>query len=100
MKLLLDTHTFLWYIGGDPALSATARRAIVSSSAELYLSVVSAWEIVIKFQKGTMRLAQPPRRFIVRHMRELSVRPLPVRLRHTLRVSRLPMLHRDPFDRL
>jgi PIN domain nuclease of toxin-antitoxin system len=100
MKAILDTHALLWFAGGDQRLPLKIRKLIEESGTELYISVASIWEIVIKTQKGTLTLDLPPRRWVLRALRGIGARPLPVRLRHALQVASLPLLHHDPFDRL
>jgi len=100
MRILLDTHTFLWFVNGDPRLSANARRLIEDDTSQLLFSAASAWEIVVKATKHPTWLTEPAHRFIPKNLRQINARVLPVRLRHTLRASRLPRLHPDPFDRL
>ena len=100
MTLLLDTCTFLWIVADAPALSKRARDLFTSADHQVYLSAASAWEIAIKYGLGRLPLPQPPDRF-VRDMREAhGIAPLPIDEESALHVSRLPALHRDPFDRM
>lgn len=99
-RVLLDTHAFLWWIGGDARLSPAARKAIAASGAELVLSVVSAWEIAIKTALGRFSIAEDLEGFITEALEANRVVPLPVSMNHALYVSHLPNHHRDPFDRL
>jgi PIN domain nuclease of toxin-antitoxin system len=100
MKLLLDTCTFLWIAGKPSALSPRARELFQSPDHEVYLSAVSAWEIVAKHGLGRLPLPEPPER-LVPSLRDLhGIEPLPIDEESILQVSRLPALHRDPFDRL
>jgi PIN domain nuclease of toxin-antitoxin system len=99
MKLLLDTCTFLWLITDAPRLSRRARELFQAPDNEVYLSAASAWEIAIKHGLGRLPI-QAPERF-VRDMREAhGVLALPIDEESALHVSRLPGLHRDPFDRM
>jgi PIN domain nuclease of toxin-antitoxin system len=102
VRLLLDTHAFLWWITDDPRLSEEARRRIADPQDEVLLSAVSAWELAIK--AGLGRLALPTGadlEDVVRRQVEVNrLEVLPVQLSHALRVGRLPPHHRDPFDRL
>lgn len=100
MKLLLDTHAFLWWIADDPRLPATAREVIADPAHELFLSAASGWEISIKCRLGKLSLAEPPEVFVPKHLGANAVQALPVEMAHALRVFALPPLHRDPFDRL
>src|SRR5216117_1568391 len=100
MKAILDTHALLWFAEGDQRLPLKIRKLIEESGIELYISVASIWEIVIKAQKRTLKLDLPPRRWVLRALRTIGARPPPIRLRHALQVATLPLLHNDPFDRL
>lgn len=99
MKALLDTHTFLWAISGNVRLSRRAERVFVGPS-DLWLSVASIWEILIKAQIGKMALPKPVGPYLVKKMAENRIETLPVTLDHVLRVEMLPMHHSDPFDRI
>jgi PIN domain nuclease of toxin-antitoxin system len=100
MKLLLDTCSFLWVVADAPALSQRARGLFQAAEHEVFLSAASAWEIAIKHALGRLRLPEPPERF-VREMREAhAIASLPIDEESALHVSRLPALHRDPFDRM
>jgi len=98
MKVLLDTHTFIWAITDERRLSPRARSLIASS--ELWWSVVSLWEAIQKAQVGKLSLQLPAGPFLTGELRSNHVRLLPVSLSHVLRVEELPLHHRDPFDRL
>lgn len=100
MKVLLDTQVFLWWITDDQRLTPRARAVIADPATEVFFSVVSAWEIVVKAGLGRLVLPEDPERFVPRHLDENAFLTLPVHLRHALRVGALPDLHRDPFDRL
>jgi PIN domain nuclease of toxin-antitoxin system len=100
MRLLLDTHAFLWWIFDDGRLSRTARDLIADPRAEILFSAVSGWEIAIKARTGRLDLPADVQRFVQDQVRHNGLRVLPVELRHALRVHALPDHHRDPFDRL
>ncbi len=100
MKVLLDTHAFLWWIMDDPRLSATAREIIREGHNELYFSAASGWEIAIKVSLGRLDLRRPPSRFVPEQMARNRIESLPVEMSHALAVGLLPHHHRDPFDRL
>ena len=100
MRLLLDTHAFLWWIFDDPRLSSTARTLSADPSAEILFSVVSAWEIAIKSRTGRLDLPPDVPAFIYDQIRRNRFAVLPIGLRHALHVHALPDHHRDPFDRL
>ena len=99
MRLLLDTHAFLWGVTDDPRLSLRARRAMADAS-EIFLSIASCWEVAIKVSSGKLTLVKPFERFIPE---QLGLNPfllLPIDLDDVARVATLPFHHRDPFDRL
>jgi len=98
MKVLLDTHTFLWAITDEKRLSPEARRLIASS--ESWWSVVSLWEAIQKVQAGKLSLPLPAGAFLTSELSSNGVRLLPVSVGHVLRVESLPLHHRDPFDRM
>ena len=100
MKILLDTHTFLWWITDDQKLSGRAREIISDGSNELFLSAATGWEMAIKAQIGRLKLPGEPIRFILEQMRINAIQSLPIQMNHALHVSTLPQHHRDPFDRL
>lgn len=100
MRLLLDTHTFLWFITADPKLSPAAERAIRDGSSQPLLSMASVWEIAIKVGTGRLPIPAPLKTFIPEQLRANRIGVLPIELRHTFEVAQLPLHHRDPFDRL
>jgi PIN domain nuclease of toxin-antitoxin system len=96
MRILLDTHVFLWWLGDDPKLSARAREHIVMAT-EVFVSSASIWEASIKAGLGKLEVD------IDRLVSEIGgngFRELPVTAQHAAAVRRLPELHRDPFDRM
>ena len=100
MRLLLDTHTFLWFISGDPQLSSKARELISDPENEVLLSVASLWEIVIKAGLGKLKLAGSFDEVIPLQLRSNDIEVLGIELAHLGELSRLPQHHKDPFDRL
>lgn len=100
MRLLLDTHTLLWWLLGDARLSTTARGMLTDRTNHLVLSSVSGFEIASKIAAGKLKLPDDPEVFISAGMRDGGVSELPLLLRHTYRAGSLPLIHRDPFDRL
>ncbi|MDZ4687536.1 MAG: type II toxin-antitoxin system VapC family toxin [Planctomycetaceae bacterium] len=100
MKLLLDTHVFLWYITADPKLPTTFQTAIQDSANSVFLSVVSIWEAVIKHQLGKLTLPAPPAEFLPRQRDAHGMASLPIEEGSMPYLAGLPQLHRDPFDRL
>jgi len=99
MKALLDTHAFLWAISANEKLSRRAERIFIGPS-DLWLSVASIWEIVIKVQLGKMPLPVPAGPYIVKKLVENKIETLPIELDHVLKVEKLATLHSDPFDRI
>ena len=99
MRLLLDTHAFLWFATGDRRLSQPARKAIESRGAEVYVSAASVWEMAIKASLGHLTLPAPVSSYIAEKIDE-GYRLLPVTWAQAADVERLPFHHRDPFDRL
>lgn len=100
MKLLLDTHTFLWFITGNLHLSTKARLLIEDAANDKFVSIVSLWEIALKFSLGKLILTDDfdvlfPNQLIVNGFTEL-----PIETKHFYEVVKMPFHHRDPFDRL
>ena len=100
MRLLLDTHAFLWWLAGDEALSDAARTAIAGEGNDIFVSAASAWEIATKFRIGKLPsggriIEQWTDRLTADHFSEL-----PMSAQHALRAGTLPGEHRDPFDRM
>jgi PIN domain nuclease of toxin-antitoxin system len=100
VRLLLDTATFLWVINDAPELSSQARQLFVDPENEAYLSAVSAWEIAIKYGLGRLPLPEPPDRFIPAQRKQHGIDSLQLDEEAALHLSRLPQLHKDPFDRM
>ncbi len=100
MRLLLDTHIFLWFISADARLSTSMQQAVRDSSNEVYLSVVSLWEIIIKYQLGKLPLPDTPEHYIPLQRELHQIASLGVDERSVSYLPQLPALHRDPFDRL
>ena len=100
MRLLLDTHAFLWFITDDPSLSAVARALIADASNEILVSPASYWEIAIKIRIGKYPLSAPYETFITQGIDGNGFKVLPIEPRHTAVLTTMPFHHRDPFDRL
>jgi PIN domain nuclease of toxin-antitoxin system len=100
MRVLLDTHAFLWWITDAPELSPRARSLIADSDNRVYVSAASGWEIAIKAQIGKLVVPENPQQFIAEQIVANSFAVLPIRMEHALHILDLPMHHRDPFDRL
>ena len=99
MKLLLDTHAFLFAIGAPQQLSPPVRDLLLDVTVPRFVSVVSFWEVATKIQIGKLDLPLDAA-FYQQHLRRLCAAVLPVESRHTFELFRLPLLHKDPFDRL
>jgi PIN domain nuclease of toxin-antitoxin system len=100
VRALFDTHTFLWWIDNDRRLSARVRTIIGEGRNELFFSAASGWEIAIKTQLGKLQVPGDVEQFVMAQLVLNNFPSLSIHLRHTLHVSTLPTLHRDPFDRL
>ncbi len=107
MRLLLDTHTFLWFVEGNPALSPTALRYLMDGRNERLLSVASIWEMAIKVQLGKLGIAQPFRTYLPQQMKRYRVSVLPIRKQQAIEACDLSYAvfpngapHKDPFDRM
>lgn len=100
MRLLLDTHAFLWYITNDPRLPRRAYDAIRDKSNQAYLSVVSVWEALVKHQIGKLGLPEPADEYINDRRSVHRIVDLPLELDAVSRLLTLPAHHRDPFDRM
>lgn len=98
--LLLDTHAFLWWVDDAPELTDAARGAIADANNQCYLSLASCWEMAIKSRLGKLRLAKPVERFVAEQLAANGFTLLNIELRHAAKVEKLPLHHRDPFDRL
>ena len=100
LRLLLDTHTFLWWINDAPELSEASRQVISNTDNDCFLSVASCWEMAIKSSLGKLSLSKPVDRFVLDQITENGFLMLNIELRHVAIVESLPFHHRDPFDRL
>lgn len=100
MRVLLDTHAFLWWISESPRLSELVRDTIDDEGNEVIFSAVSGWEISLKAGVGKLILPDTPAKFVTDQLLLHDFEILPMRLDHALRVYELPTHHQDPFDRL
>ena len=99
MKLLLDTHVFLW-LQASPEQLGEHLGLVEDTRNELVVSAASSWEIAIKYEIGRLRLPEEPDRYVPSRIRMIGAQTLAVEHSHALAVAALPALHRDPFDRL
>lgn len=100
MRLLLDTHAFLWFISNDPSLSSSAKASLEDENNDVFLSLASVWEMAIKVSLGKLSLPTPFEEFITEQLRINAIDRLPITVVHASAVVGLPFHHRDPFDRL
>lgn len=100
MRLLLDTCTFLWLISDDDSLSQSARELFQNPQNEVFLSVVSVWEITVKYQLGKLPLPQHPRHYIPQQRTRHYIESLSLHEEAIQHLVNLPEIHRDPFDRM
>jgi PIN domain nuclease of toxin-antitoxin system len=100
VRLLLDTHVWLWWMLDSPRLSDATRRLVLDPEATIYFSAASAWEIAIKYELGKLALPAPPSTYIPTRAEGGEFRTIDIRLDHALAVGDLPRHHDDPFDRL
>lgn len=100
MRVLLDTHVFLWWFAAPERLGRRAKRLIGDGRNDVLLSAASCWELAIKAALGKMVLPEPVERYVPARLASQGMETLAVRPAHALRVVTLPPLHRDPFDRL
>lgn len=99
MRLLLDTHVFLW-LQTDPERLGDRLTLVEDGGTTLLVSSASSWEIAIKYGLGRLPLPDPPERYVPTRMRAIGAEALPIEHEHALALASLPALHRDPFDRL
>jgi PIN domain nuclease of toxin-antitoxin system len=100
MRILLDTHIFLWFISGDTQLSTDVRDAIRDPDNEVYLSAVSVWEAIVKYQLGKLPLPEHPETYLPKQRDLHQIASLPLDESSVVQLAKLPPLHRDPFDRM
>ena len=98
MRVLLDTHAFLWFVGGDRRLGVNARRALERPDAEPLLSLASVWELALKLSLKRLTLPEPLDQYLASKLKT-NLCLLPLELSHIVAVERLPFHHQDPFDR-
>jgi PIN domain nuclease of toxin-antitoxin system len=98
MKILIDTHVFLWGLFDETKLSSRIARLLPTS--EVWISVASLWEIIAKVQIGKLTLPGPVSAYLTAQLKTNGVSVLPITLDHVKRLEQLPVHHRDPFDRI
>jgi PIN domain nuclease of toxin-antitoxin system len=100
MKVLLDTHCWLWMQAEPDRFSSETRKLLLDPDNELFLSAASSWEIAIKYALGKLPLPEPPSTYVPSRLQSSGVIGLAIEHAHALHVESLPPHHRDPFDRL
>jgi PIN domain nuclease of toxin-antitoxin system len=100
MRYLLDTHAFLWMAADPASLSDRVSKIVAEKEAPLYLSAASGWEIALLWQMRRVELPDEPQRFIPEALQKLSVMPLVIGFQTAISAAMLPLIHRDPFDRI
>jgi PIN domain nuclease of toxin-antitoxin system len=100
MRRLLDTHIFLWFISGDARLPEDWRERIRDADNEVYLSVVSLWEAVVKHRLGKLPLPHPPETYLPTQRARHQIASLSLDETSVRHLAMLPAVHRDPFDRM
>lgn len=100
MRLLLDTQIFLWFIGGDPRLSVVVRDRVRAPENEVYLSAVSVWEAIVKYQLGKLPLPHSPEQYLSEQRERHQITSLALDEASVRLLAKLPAIHRDPFDRM
>ena len=99
-KILIDTQALLWVQMNHEDVPRLARRELLDSTNELFVSLVSVWEMAIKLSIGKLKIAGKLESFMETAQQDLGIALLPIRLEHVLRVEKMPFHHRDPFDRI
>ena len=99
-RYLIDTHIWLWWHMAPEKIQPEYFEIIENGDNEILFSTVSAWEIVIKYNLGKLKLPFPPKEYIPKRLEVSFMEVLPVQLEHSLKVQELPNFHNDPFDRL
>lgn len=100
MRVLLDTHTLLWWLAGDRQLSKRARLTVADEANEVFVSAASAWEVATKYRIGRLPGAGPLAVDFAREVRQQGFSELPLSIAHGQVAGALPGEHRDPFDRM
>jgi PIN domain nuclease of toxin-antitoxin system len=100
MRILLDTHVFLWYVAGDSRLPPDLRFAIESFENHVFLSPVSLWETTVKYQLGKLQIPEPPESYFPKNRAIHLIDELPLDEASVMHLPELPAVHRDPFDRM
>ncbi len=100
MRVLIDTHIFLWLFAGIRISQSVKDFLLDTANNKIYVSYATAWEISIKYGTGKLKLPQTPELFVPDRIRRANFLHLPIQFQHVLQVHNLPPIHKDPFDRL
>lgn len=100
MRLLLDTHVFLWAATDDERLPRPVVELIEEPRTRVFISVATTWELTLKVQAGKLRLPAPPAEHFAEHIERFQSELLPIQHRHVVALPELPAIHADPFDRM
>jgi PIN domain nuclease of toxin-antitoxin system len=100
LKILLDTHCWLWWLSEPQKLTSSMQQAIANPENELFLSVASIWEIAIKVAMGKLTIPQPLPKLVAEQLSIDGIKTLDIRTIHALKIEELPTHHKDPFDRI
>ena len=100
MRLLLDTHAFLWWLAGHSSLPGRVRAEIDTSGSDVFVSAASAWEITTKYRLGKLPQAEPAARDVMQIIESQQFTPLAISVKHGQLAGALAGHHRDPFDRM
>jgi PIN domain nuclease of toxin-antitoxin system len=100
LKYLIDTHTLLWIIAGDPKLSPSARDIYLDKQNEIWISIASVWEMAIKISLGKLTIPGTLSSFMKEHILGNDIRIMNISLTQVCRLETMPFYHWDPFDRL
>ena len=100
MKVLIDTNIFLWVFLLPSRISADVESLLKDSQNEIFFSAASTWEISIKYSINKLQLPDAPETYISSRMKRANFKPLEIKFAHTVAVANLPLIHKDPFDRL
>ena len=100
MKILLDTHIFLWMFLNPSRISANVEFLIKDANNEIFLSAISSWEISIKYSVGKLKLPDAPEIYVPERIKRANLQRLEITHEHTLAITNLPPIHKDPFDHL
>lgn len=100
MRYLLDTHTFLWMAAEPDQLSDKVKNIVQQGDCELFLSAASGWEVALLTRLKRIELPDEPERFISEAIQRMGIIPVPISFSTAISSAMLPLIHRDPFDRI